>query len=99
VALSSLTGEFQTTSVPVPAPSGRFDPDTIALTRIKVEAGDGFGTSWQQPETIVVIDRISTSNGVFDDTFDEGIAPLEHSGARLLEGATITWEQSYSGNP
>jgi hypothetical protein len=95
VALSSLTGEFQTTSVPVPAPSGRFDPDTIALTRIKVEAGDGFGTSCQQPETIVVIDRISTSNGAFD----EGIAPLEHSGARLLEGATITWEQSYSGNP
>ena len=91
VALSSLTTGFQTISISVPAASGQFDPGTIMVTRVEIEAGDGFGTSWQQPATVVVIDSISTSNGLFNDTFDEDIAPLQHSGARVLSGATITW--------
>jgi hypothetical protein len=91
VALSSLTAEFTTISIPVPAASGRFDPGTIMVIRVEIEAGDGFGTSWHQPATVVLIDSIATSDGLFDDTFDENIAPLEHSGARELDGATIAW--------
>jgi len=99
VALSTLTTEFQTISIPVPGKSDPYDPATILVTRIEVEAGDGFGTSWQTPATVLVIDRISTSNGLFDDTFDADTLALAHSGARALSGATITWMDTYSSNP
>jgi hypothetical protein len=95
VALSTLTTGFQTVSIPVPGALNGFNPATIMVTRIEVEAGSGFGTTWQTPATVVYIDGISTSNGPFDDTFATNEAPLAHSGARSVSGATITWLSNY----
>ena len=95
VELSTLTTGFQTISIPVPAASGGFNPAMIMVTRIEVEAGSVFGTTWQTPATIVLIDSISTSDGRLNDTFNAEALPLEHSGALSVPGATITWLSDY----
>jgi hypothetical protein len=100
IALSTFTGDWETLNIPVPSASGGFNPATILLVRIEVEAGSGFGTSWQQPETVILIDRISTSNSLFDDPFDtdfgEDSPILDDSGARPLAGSTISWIPEYT---
>jgi hypothetical protein len=102
VPLSAITSGFQTVSIPVPgATSTGYDPATILVTRIEVEAESAFGTSWETPATIVYIDRISTSNGLFNDTFDSPADPgtLQGSGARPLTGSTLTWLSSFTVPP
>ena len=97
VALSTLTTGFTTISIPVPAASGDFDPTSIMVTRIEVEAGSAFGTSWQSPATVIYIDSISTSNGLFNDTFDSNYDPLQHSGARNTKSlSTVSWVSDYA---
>jgi hypothetical protein len=97
VALSTLTAGFTTIRIPVPAAvSGGFDPATLILTRIEVEAGSAFGTSWQTPATMVYIDSISTSNGRFNDTLGSTFDPMQSSGARPLTGSSLTWLNSYT---
>lgn len=98
ISLSTLTAGFVTVSVPVPpAASSGFDPTNIFVTRIEVESGTSFGTSWQTPATIVYVDAISTSNGCFNDDFSTNPtnAVFGHSGARALTGATFTWVSTY----
>lgn len=97
VALSQLNAGFETISIPVPDAVGSFDPTSVLVTRIEVEAGTGFGTSWQTPATIVYIDSISTSNGVFKDNFDTAVdyGVLATSGVRSGNG-TVTWVGSYT---
>jgi len=96
VALSQLTSGFETISIPVPDATSSFDPTSILVTRIEVEAGANFGTSWQTPATVVYIDSISTSDGRFNDTFDSGSAPLQYSGSRAVSASTLTWVSDYS---
>jgi hypothetical protein len=96
VALSTLTTGFTTVGIPVPAVSGGFDPATIMVIRIEIEAGSAFGTRWQTPATVVYIDSISTSDGRFNDTFDSGSAPLQYSGSRAVSASTLTWVSDYS---
>lgn len=100
VALSQLTAGFVPISVPVPDAGASFDPTSILVTRIEVEAGSGFGTSWQLPATIVYIDSISTSNGLFKDSFDIAVDynVLATSGVRS-GGGTVTWLGSYTWQP
>jgi len=102
VALSTLATGFRTVKIPVPsAVSGAFDPTLILVTRIEVEAGSGFGTSWKTPATVVYIDSISSSNGVLRDTFDTTIMPdgstniLANSGARTVTGFSLGWLATY----
>ena len=76
--------------------TGGFDPTAVSVIRIDVEAGSGFGTSWQSPATLVYIDSIVSSNGALMDTFDtdptmSSPALVTLSGARTLTGSTVTW--------
>ena len=42
------------------------------------------------------LSRAGYDPGEVDDTFDEDYDPLQHSGARLLGGADITWVADYN---
>ena len=99
VPLSALTSGFETISIPVPdATANGYDPSIIFVIRIEVEAGAAFGTSWQTPATVIYVDSISTSNGVFNDTFDltvDGSVVLATSGVRAGNG-TVTWTSAYT---
>jgi len=98
VPLSTFKSGFTTVSIPVPdADVSGFDPATIMLVRIEVEAGGGcFGTAWQTPATTIYIDSISTPNGPFNDSLaDPNFAPtIQSSGARSVSNSTIVWAQA-----
>ena len=94
IPLSSITNGFTTISIPVPPASGSYDPALLIVVRIDVEAGSAVVTGWQTPATVVYIDRIWTSNGLYDDNFVASIDPvvLALSGARTTPTAsTLTW--------
>ena len=94
IPLSSITNGFTTISIPVPPASGSYDPSLLIVVRIDVEAGSAIVTGWQTPATVVYIDRIWTSNGLYDDNFVASIDPvvLAPSGARVTPTAsTLTW--------
>jgi hypothetical protein len=91
IPLSSIRNGFTTMSIPVPAASGSYDPTVMMLVRIEVEAGADFGSAWQTPATLVYIDRIWTSNGVFNDNFVAAADVIQTSGVRNLTGATVSW--------
>lgn len=92
VALSQLASGFQTISIPVPsAVAGGYDPAMTMVIRIEVESGSAFGASWQSPATLVYLDSISTSDGLFNDVFAASTDPLRTSGVRWQNGSTVTW--------
>ncbi len=103
VALRAIINGFHRISIPVPGSAAGFDPANIGVTRIEVEAGDGFENSWQTPATVVYIDSISTSKVeasspavLFNDTFAASKSPLEDSLAREEPGSTFEWLTGYT---
>ena len=94
IALSSLTEGFQDIDVPVPAPvPDGFQPTRVFIIRVEVEAGPGFGVSWQSPATVVYIDSIISSNGAISDTFDTSPAfsTFGSSDTRTVPNSTLAW--------
>jgi hypothetical protein len=94
IALSSLTEGFQDIDIPVPAPvPGGFQPRRVFIIRVEVEAGPGFGDSWQSPATVVYIDSIISSNGVISDTFDTSPSSRTFGSVdvRAVPNSTLAW--------
>jgi hypothetical protein len=94
IALSRLTDGFQDIDVPVPAPvPDGFQPTNVFIIRVEVEAGPGFGVSWQSPVTVVYIDSIISSNGAISDTFDTSPAfsTFGSSDTRMVPDSTLAW--------
>ena len=94
IALSNLTDGFKDIEIPVPDPmSNGFRPTDVFIIRVEVEAGAGFGESWQLPSTVVYIDSIISSNGLIADSFDTApsFSTFGLSDSRELPNSSLSW--------
>src|SRR5262249_10140924 len=97
VALATLTSGFVDVQIPVPAASGNYDPSMVDVVRIEIESDPNFGSTFQTPATVVLIDSVISSNAAVSMTFDSmpANADFGSSGARQITGSAFTWVAQY----
>jgi hypothetical protein len=93
VPANTLNAGFVDISYPVPAAGGGFDPTTVSLIVVEVEAPMGSTGPWQTPATLVYFDSVTSSNGVVNHQFATNPIPdpFQQSGARPLTGSAASW--------
>jgi len=84
---ATLSAGWIDITVPVPAPGGTFD--TTHLHQITFDF-DCTGAPSVNP-TVIYLDRVWSSDGVINDTFDSAVPTIISSSFKKLDGSTFAW--------
>jgi hypothetical protein len=91
VPLSTLSSGWSDVVVSVGIAAGLYDP--VNISQINIEITTGGTGPWTNP-TLIYIDRIWSSNGLVNDTFDteaEFVSKIVMSSNMKLAGSTMSW--------
>jgi hypothetical protein len=88
VALNTLATKWTDVVVPIGGASGAFDP--VAISQLNIEVTAGTTGPWKNP-TVIYVDRIWSSNGLVNDTFDATKGGFVASSLMVIAGSTLTW--------
>ncbi|MGC4069472.1 MAG: hypothetical protein QM784_33430 [Polyangiaceae bacterium] len=88
VALNTLATKWTDVVVPIGGAAGAFDP--VAISQLNIEVTAGTTGPWKNP-TVIYVDRIWSSNGLVNDTFDTTKGGFVSSSLMVVAGSTLTW--------